>query len=135
MGYIKVRRRNSYPQVSAVPEDNSNNQDPTPKRSSSPGPLAVWGGLIALFILCKIIELENKELATNLFKYGLVLWVVGIVLSLIIGRSVRETKDNALGCGYIIAVAVGLVIVGVILGAVLPSSCTGGSSDWPYYRK
>lgn len=118
-----------------MPEHDQIPPSEDPKRTTGPGPLAVWGSLVGLFVVCKLIEIEDKALATELFKYGLITWVVGLVLSFIIGRSVRETKDNALGCGYIIVMGIALIVVVGVVGSMLPNSCTGGSSDWPYYRK
>ncbi len=116
-----------------MPDDPSKDKE-TP-RSSGAGALAVWGSLFGLFAICKLIEFEDKDLAATLFKYGLVVWVVGVFLSFIIGRSVRETKDNALGCGYIIAMGIAFIAIGVLFVSILPSGCVNNSSDWPYYRK
>lgn len=118
-----------------MPEDEPKTTDEKPKRESGPSPLSVWGSLIGLFAVCKVVEIEDKALATEIFKYGLVVWVVGLVLSFIVGRSARETKNNAIGCGYIILMGIALIVVGVAVGGLLPSSCTGSASDWQYYRK
>jgi hypothetical protein len=94
-----------YPHL--MDEDKQKPSDEKPNQTSGgPSPLAIWGSLIGLFVICKLVELEDKALATEIFKYGLILWLVGVVLSFIIGRSVRETKDNALGCGYIMLMGV-----------------------------
>jgi hypothetical protein len=117
-------------------DDKQKPTDEKPKQTSGgPGPLAIWGSLISLFVICKLVEIEDKALATEIFKYGLILWLVGVVLSFIVGRSVRETKDNALGCGYIILIGIAFIIAAMIFGSLLPSSCSDSPSDLPHYRK
>jgi hypothetical protein len=98
-------------------------------------PLVYWGSLLLIFLICKGINESDPQLARTLFGIGIISWFLFPVVSFIKGKNFEETKDNLLGCLYIPALLLGAAL---ILGLILPSSCTKIDGPEPtdiYFRR
>lgn len=71
-------------------------------------PLLYWGALLAIFGISKLIAEDDAALAKSVFIFGMVTWFLWPVLISLVGKNLKETKDNVVGFTYL----VGLVIVG-----------------------
>lgn len=98
----------------------------------------VWGSLLAIFGLTKLLAGDDQALGNKIFGSGnsnLALW--DSLLSWQVKPAI-ETKDNVVNFTYLGGLVIaGIVVLGV-LSLFLPSSCTSNDSNEPtdlYYRK
>lgn len=119
-----------------------NSESPKEKQeSASDGrlpPLLYWGSIAALLGVCKLIEEQDRQIATVVFGVGLVVWVLWPILSSIIGKDLKETKDNVVSLAYLAGIVVVGLLVLTMVAHILPSSCTDNGNSSPadrYYRK
>jgi hypothetical protein len=101
-------------------------------------PLLYWGALFAIFGISKAIAEDDAALAKNVFIIGIVTWFLWPILISLVGKSMKETKNNVVGFTYLVGMVVaGLVVLGVV-SLILPSSCTSNNTSAPtdmYYRR
>lgn len=101
-------------------------------------PVLYWGALLAIFGISKVIAEDDKNLATWVFGIGIVTWFLWPLLISLVGKNLKETKDNVVGFTYLVGLVVaGLFVLGVI-SLILPSSCTSNNGPAPadiYYRR
>jgi hypothetical protein len=104
-----------------------------PEENGCLPPLLLWGGLAALFFVSKWLESENPGTGKWLFLGTLITGVVGIILRIIIGRSVKETTNNIV---TIVKWIAGLVFISFIVGPL--TQCSSHDTSAPseiYFRK
>ena len=101
-------------------------------------PLLYWGALFAVFGISKVIAEVDTNLAKWILGIGIVTWFLWPILTSLIGKNLKETKDNVIGFAYLIGLAIaGMFVLGLIL-LILPSSCTSNSNQAPadiYHRR
>lgn len=104
--------------------------------------ILIWGRLIALFVIANWIGKDDKALAFEVMKYGLGLWVLGILgaifVFVFVGKSVKETAGNVVDFVYFIAVVLVCVVILGVFSMMLPGSCqqqeAESKPDRPYRR-
>ncbi len=101
-------------------------------------PALYFGTLFAIFGISKLIAEDDENLAKWVFGVGIVTWFLSPLIASLIGKNLKETKDNVVGFTYLVGLVIaGLFVMGVI-GMILPSSCTRDSGPAPadmYYRR
>jgi len=117
-------------------------QPPNEKKAESDNgclaPILYWGALLAIFGISKLIAENDEPLARQIFIVGIVIWFLWPLLISLIGKNLKETKDNIVGFTYLAGMVVaGIFVLGVI-SLILPSSCTSNNGPAPadiYYRR
>lgn len=64
-------------------------------------PVLYWGALLAIFGISKVIAEDDKNLATWVFGIGIVTWFLWPLLISLVGKNLKETKDNVVGFTYL----------------------------------
>lgn len=99
---------------------------------------SIGGALFAIFGISKLIAENNEHLARQVFIGGIVIWFFWPLLISLIGKNLKETKDNFVSFTYLVGfVVAGLFVLGII-SLILPSSCTNNNGPDPtdiYYRE
>jgi len=117
-------------------------QPPNEKKGESENgclaPLLYWGALFAVFGISKFVAEEDKNIANWIFGIGVVTWFLWPLLTTLVGKNLKETKDNVVGFTYLVGLVIaGLFVLGLV-SLILPSSCTSNNSPAPadiYFRR
>lgn len=98
----------------------------------------VLGVYIRRFCYPQHVAETDKASAKTVLAVGFVSISGFILYKLIVGKTLKETKNNAQGCLQLIAVSIAAIIVLGIIGMILPSSCTKSNEsdyiDRPYRK-
>lgn len=101
-------------------------------------PLLYWGAIFAVFGISNIIAVGDKNLANWICGIGIITWFLWPLLTTLVGKNIKETKDNVVGFTYLVGLFVaGLFVLGLV-SLILPSSCTNNNSPAPadiYFRR
>ncbi len=97
-------------------------------------PILFWGGLFATFFAARWLESESPGSGKWLFPGIPAAGVVGVIIYIIVGRSVKETMTNIF---TIVKWIVGIIVLSFIFGPLL-QKCDSDHSVPPsemYYRR
>lgn len=136
---IQTIRSNQETQNNLNPAEGKEGEDN--KSGDSKGCLPIiliWGSLTAICGIANMVARSDRLLASKIISYGLAIWIFSIIIALISGKNLKETKENAIGFVYLIgAIIAGLFVLGAV-SMILPSSCTNSYDLAPvdiYFRK
>jgi uncharacterized membrane protein len=98
--------------------------------------ITFWGFIITVFAIASHMAESDRESAITILAVGFFSVFGFFIYKVIVGRTLKETKNNAKGCLCLIVVAFFAIIVVGVVGMVLPSSCTESNEpdyiDLPY---
>ena len=100
------------------------------EESGCMAPLLYWSSLGAIFFIGNLLRETDEDFSIKFFGVAIVIWFLTPIWASILGKNLKETADNVVTLGYLIGMVIVGLIVLLIIGAILPSSCMPSGGEF-----